>query len=356
MEPAFSSTPLATFRIEEDARETTHSLTIPARKAGGSDTDNKKTTKIRHLVFSGGGGVGWSYYGALRESNKEGFWNIDDIQTTHGVSCGALFLMFVGCLKQISWEDFDDFLIKRPWCDVFNINADRILNIYSNVGLFGRDTMQILVEPLLKALDLPLNVNLKQFYEFCGIESHIYITNFDTFELIDVSYKTHPEWTVIDTLHATCALPVLFRPAFIDGVVYVDGGFLCNYPIEECLRVVENPDEVFGMNKVHDPDTPTITGKEPANFLEYVSAIVSKTMNRIWNTHTKIRNTIEFIEPDSAFNSLLSILKSRENSAAKVDAGVVTWRKFKANLSLLVKIRADSHAAILDSNTGGELH
>ena len=41
-------------------------------------TDNKK---IEHIVMSGGGIVGLSFYGVLRESNKRGKWDINNIKS-----------------------------------------------------------------------------------------------------------------------------------------------------------------------------------------------------------------------------------------------------------------------------------
>ena len=291
---------------------------------------DKKT--IKHIVLSGGGGVGFAYYGALRESHKDGFWNIDDIQTVHGVSCGAIFAMFLTVVKHISWDDYDDFCIKRPWESVLDFSAEKLLNAYSNVGICDRDSVKNIFLPLLSAVDLPIETTMRDFYEFSKIEAHFYATNFDTYELTDISYKTHPDWALIDAIYSSCALPILFKPNVVDGVRYVDGGFLCNYPLNECLAIAEDPDEVFGMNKVDPPSKTQKDTPEYGNLIEYIADIIVKTMEKLSSGPTKIRNTIEFSDEDSdALRSIYNVIRTKETRAAKVQEGVDYWNRFKAS-------------------------
>jgi len=45
-------------------------------------TPTNMHTNIRHIVISGGGTMGFAYYGILQESNKQNLWNIEHIQTS----------------------------------------------------------------------------------------------------------------------------------------------------------------------------------------------------------------------------------------------------------------------------------
>jgi predicted acylesterase/phospholipase RssA len=119
---------------------------------------------IKHIVLSGGGGTGFAYYGALRESHKDGFWNIDNIQTMHGVSCGAIFVAFISMLNQIGWDDYDDFCIKRPWESVLDFSAEKLLNAYSNVGICDRESVKNIFLPLLNAIDITIEITMRKFY------------------------------------------------------------------------------------------------------------------------------------------------------------------------------------------------
>lgn len=292
-------------------------------------TQQPKPKKIKHIVLSGGGGTGFAYYGVLRESYKDGFWNIGDIETIHGVSCGAFLSVFISLLKHIGWDDYDDFCVKRPWENVMDFSPEKLLNAYSNVGICDRNSIKNIILPLLSAVDLSPEVTLQDFYEFSKIETHFYTTNFNTYELADISYKTHPSWALIDALYSSCALPILFKPNVVDGVRYVDGGFLCNYPLNECLKIAEDPDEVFGMNKI-DPPTKVEGVVEYRNLIDYITDIIVKTMEKLSVGPTKIRNTVDFVDEDSdALRSVYNVIRSRETRLAKVQEGVDRWSQFK---------------------------
>ena len=62
------------------------------------DTSNENIEQneniIKHLVLSGGGVVGFSFYGLLRETNKKGLWDISNIETIYGTSVGSIISIF----------------------------------------------------------------------------------------------------------------------------------------------------------------------------------------------------------------------------------------------------------------------
>jgi len=56
---------------------------------------------------------------------------------------------------------------------------------------------------------------------------------------------------LIDPVVASCCLPVLFRPKLIDGVHYVDGGVLMNFPVS----IIRNDcEKVIGINATIKPN------------------------------------------------------------------------------------------------------
>ena len=77
---------------------------------------------------------------------------------------------------------------------------------------------------------------IKKFYEETGIEFHCIITNVKEYTSVDVSYKTHPEWKLIEAVYGSCALPILFEPLQVDGEFYADGCLLYNYPLYQCIQ------------------------------------------------------------------------------------------------------------------------
>ena len=77
---------------------------------------------IKHIVISGGGPTGFSMLGGVIELSKSNFYNIENIETIFATSVGAV-LGAIFCLKY-SWEDIEDYFVKRPWDQAININLD----------------------------------------------------------------------------------------------------------------------------------------------------------------------------------------------------------------------------------------
>ena len=300
--------------------------------------------KIKHIVLSGGGGTGLAYYGALRESHKDGFWNISDIETMHGVSCGSLFIFIIAMHNHISWEDYDDYLIKRPWETVCGFSPDKLLNAFNNIGICDRETIELTIAPILRAVDLSLNITLQELYDFTNIELHFHTTNLDTYKLVDLSYKTHPDWTVVDAIYSSSALPLLFRPNRMNGEVYADGGFLCNYPLQQCIDQVENQDEIFGLNKTHLTDTTVLENedlnnhastKEYKNITEYLLDIITKTVKKLIVEKTHSKYTMDICDTKTSVWEVYEALKTKETRAAKIQYGAQKWEEFKTKIGFV---------------------
>lgn len=200
--------------------------------------------QIKHLALSGGNVWGFSMLGILLEAIQTGFLHMDDIQTIHATSIGSLVGVVLSL--KIKPQLIRDYFIKRPWDSLCKKNRYSILDIYDEKGIIHRGFLENLFSPLFKSVELPVETTLKDLYEYNGIAIHVYTTELNTFTLVDISYKTHPDWTVIDAIHASCAIPLLFTPFIKDGKCYIDGGFLLNYPITKCK--CENLTEVLGIS------------------------------------------------------------------------------------------------------------
>jgi hypothetical protein len=285
------------------------------------------STKIKHIVMSGGGGIGMAFYGILRESCKSGFWKMSDIETMHSTSAGSIIMMSLPIIEIIGWDSYDDFVIKRPWEKVFGISADRFFKSYSNVGLFDRETLEVALQPLFSSVDLSLNTTLQEFYEFSGVEMHWYSTNLDEYRLEDISYKTHPNWTVIDATYCSAALPIMFRPGNVNGVSYSDGGTFCGYPIMKCVPLVENTDEIFGLCKNNDHKTKGYTQHtDYGNLLDYLSDLVLKTMDGLEEQEKiLIKHMVCVQDENTSVAEVVEAFKTPESRSRKIQIGVDAW-------------------------------
>ena len=250
---------------------------------------------IKHLVISGGGPLGFRYLGALQKLEIDGFWKFNDIETIYGTSIGAIIGTFI-CLKY-DWETLNKYIIERPWHDAFKVNAKQIFDSYYNKGLFDKKLAEIIFKPLLEAKDLTLNITLKEFYDFSNIDLHIFTFDLNKFQTIELSHTTHPELGLLQALTMSSSLPGIFIPTIIDNCCYIDGGVLCNYPLNQCLRDHTNKDEILGIKSSYNKETDNFSNVEvtsETSLLEYVICMSINSMNYIRDTikMENIENTV----------------------------------------------------------------
>jgi len=153
---------------------------------------------IKHLVLSGGGPSGFLTIGSLQYLNEQNFWNIENIKTIYGTSIGAMISIFISL--KFDWETLNNYLINRPWHESLHITLNQILNIYSNKGLFDSKLMEIIFKPLFDAKNISLDITLKDFYEYSRIELHIFSIEINELKLVEISYITHPDLSVINAV------------------------------------------------------------------------------------------------------------------------------------------------------------
>jgi predicted acylesterase/phospholipase RssA len=325
---------------------------------------------IEHLVISGGSLSGWGYLGILRKSHEDGFWNIQNIKTIYGTSMGGILAVFVSLLKSTpytqnylyDWEMLEDYFVKRPWHTVFKMDLVNIMNSFQNRGIFGISIIQEMYAPLFKALDISLKITFRELFEITQTEVHLFAIELADFKLVDFSYKTHPDWSVIEVIYCSACIPFLFSPYKHPdtGIFYTDGGFLLNYPLRICLEnciaetaaslpsAAEEREEVsapllppppktavFGINRKETDPRDTID--DQSSLFDYVICIFHKIMSRLgfkskhglppipdWITLYEVNLDADFFSLYRIFQTTLSI----QLRIDLLEIGKKTWKKW----------------------------
>ena len=205
---------------------------------------------IKHLIFSGGGVYGLSVFGALNHLYENKLWDINNIESIYGTSIGAIIGVVIAL--KYEWSILQNYLVNRPWDKIFKFDMYSVINSFQKKGLFDISEFEEIFKPLFGGHDIQLNVTMQEFFEITKIEIHIITTDLNTFESVDISYKTHPEWRVIDAVYASAALPILFSPLQKDSKYYIDGGILCNYPVKNCINIHSQQCEILGILRKHN--------------------------------------------------------------------------------------------------------
>jgi len=237
---------------------------------------------IKHLVIAGGGPMGLCFLGALEHLNKQNFWNFENIESIYATSIGTIIGAFI-CLKY-DWETLNKYIIDRPWNEAFKLTGKQIFEAYNKKGLFDKKLAEIIFSPLLKAKDLELNITLKQFYDYSKIDFHLFTFELNKFETLDLSYKTHPDLSLLQALTMSCGLPGLFMPVFMNNGCYIDGGVMWNYPINYCLNEHPNEEEILGINRKdyeNIENTENSIIDETSSILDFIVGFSVNAMNYI---------------------------------------------------------------------------
>ena len=239
---------------------------------------------IKHIVISGGGPAGLQYLGALEHLHNKEFWKTEEIETIYATSVGAIIAVFL-CLKY-DWETLNQYIIERPWQDAFIITGKHILDAYTNKGLFDKKLAEIIFKPLLEAKDLTIRISLQELYDYSKIELHLFTFELNEFKSVDISYKTHPELSLMTALTMSCALPGLFMPVCIENNCYMDGGVMTNYPLNDCLRQGKLKEEILGIKTFQhntlDKKKNIVTSE--STILDFIVSFSINAMNFISNS------------------------------------------------------------------------
>jgi predicted acylesterase/phospholipase RssA len=253
---------------------------------------------IKHLIISGGGPLGIRFLSALETLNLEKYWDVNEIESIYGTSIGCILGVMI-CLK-FDWETLNNYIINRPWHDAIKVTPKQLFESYCNKGIFDKKIMEILFKPLFQAKDLSLSITLQEFYNYSNVDLHIFTFEVNSFTTAEYSHITHPNLSLIDAIFMSSSLPGLFIPTIIDKCCYIDGGIMCNYPINECLRDHQNEDECLGIvysYKGGDKSTINSSVNENASLLDYINCITINSVNYIRDSIKikKIKNVIKCI-------------------------------------------------------------
>ena len=312
---------MATTMNLDENKETTYTNIIDKTDTIEDITVEEKQRpmkKINHIICSGGGVTGLSFYGALRNLNKKGIWNIEDIESIYGTSVGSLVSVVVSL--NYDWKTLDEYFIKRPWGNVFKLDMYTILETFQRKGVFDYNVFIEIFSPLFKGKDISVDITMKEFFEINNIELHIFVMELNKFEVVDISYKTHPDWKVIDAVYSSCAVPLIFTPFFKDDSCYCDGGILINYPVEFCIQNGANLDEILGIRGHRENDKKILPEH---SLFDFIVHLANKTHKRLlYNPKKIIKNEIIIPIRETTIQLIRDIAVSMEERINLIEEGV----------------------------------
>ena len=270
---------------------------------------------------------------AIQELERKEYLNMKNMESIYGTSAGAIVAVMISL--KFDWETINDYIIKRPWQDVFPIKVQNILDTYTKKGIFDIKNIEKCFKPLFDTKDIPLNITMKDFFTLTNIDIHMYSFEINEYKVKDISHETFPDLPILTAIQMTCALPILVRPVFIDEKCFIDGGVGCNYPIYFCVNSGKINDEILGFkNNYGNENSSKIV--ENSTLLDYLLNFLFKSFdfirdNNNINIQVTMKNEIIFDTTHMSLNELKNSLTKIEVRRELFEKGKQTAYNFLEN-------------------------
>ena len=287
---------------------------------------------IKHLVISGGGPIMFQILSAIQELEKNNFLDMKNIESIYGTSAGAIIAVIISL--KFDWETVNDYLIKRPWKDVFPVKVQNIFEAYTKKGIFDIKTIEKCFKPLFDAKDISLNISLEDFFKLTNVDIHMFTFEINSYKTQDISYKTHPTLSLLTAIQMSCALPVLVTPVCIGHECFIDGGIGCNYPLNYCIESGKEPETILGFKNIYCDEKTIIN--ENSTLLDYILKFIFKAVLNLDNYDIQpiIQNQVMFDVTHLSLDILKNALSSVDARRELFEKGKISAKKFLDSLSL----------------------
>ena len=291
---------------------------------------------IKHLVISGGGPCLLQTLGVLQYLEEHHFLDRDNIETIYGTSAGAIVGILIAL--RYDWETIREYIIKRPWHEVFPIKINNIFEAYTKKGIFDEKTVLKCFKPLLSGKDVALDINLKDFYDYSKVELHFFSFDVNSFETYDISYLTHPSLGLMTAIHMSCALPILMTPICLDGKCYIYGGVASNYPLNKFIQSTpeKNINETLWFRNQYNEERDKSI-EDCSTLLDFTMSFVFKLIRTLSTERNQPEIPYEIVYKVShlsvgLFKTTLSSVTTREEL---YNSGIETAKEFYSRFAVL---------------------
>lgn len=181
-----------------------------------------RSEDIHYIVFGGGGIRGVAFASALEELfNLLHFDPVERLHGCAGTSAGALYA--AALIAGIPVARIRQIAESTNISDLINAQVTTL------VAHWGLDCGNGLVDYLDEHLG-GQSITFAQLYRQTGKDLVVVVTNMNSAQVEYWSHRNQPDMPVAVGVATSMALPPVFAPRVIDGICYVDGGLMDNYP------------------------------------------------------------------------------------------------------------------------------
>ncbi|MDP4283444.1 MAG: patatin-like phospholipase family protein [Bacteroidota bacterium] len=226
----------------------------------------------KNLVMEGGGVRGLAYSGALEVLENKGI--LKDIDRVAGSSAGAI----AGLMVSLGYDSKEiDSILQTLKIQDFNDGKfffSKIRRVKNEYGVYKGDKFENWLGNLIESKTGNADITFGEFHQLHledkGFKDFYCTgTNITQQRLEILSWKSWPQMELKTAVHISGCIPFYFKPVPIDSVgnevlltdtianydLYVDGGMLCNYPINMFDSCSDGTNPLTSENVIYNPQT-----------------------------------------------------------------------------------------------------
>lgn len=302
---------------------------------------------IKNLVISGGGVKIIGALGAVKY--LEEIKQLTKVEKFFGTSAGSILsLMLVlgfnsdEIIKFISDFDLnkifivntDELFTNYHICS--NTKLEKIIKLFINFklgkpylsGLTGSETF-----PICELETNYSDITMGELHKLTGKTLSVTSVCLEKRIPVYITHQTFPLMPVWKAVIASCSIPLIFKPIEWEGLHYVDGALVDNFPL-----LIINPDEIkhtFGIQTCVDFESNFISHDKPDfNIYHYISNIIKIVMES--KTQIRSYNVISVKIDPSILSDFLDITISKETKNLIIAQGYtqakIQFSNIKKNL------------------------
>tara|TARA_Y100000741_G_scaffold340835_1_gene302701 strand:- start:875 stop:1684 length:810 start_codon:yes stop_codon:yes gene_type:complete len=230
---------------------------------------------MKNIVLSGGGMKGICYTSLLKLFNEYNLY--EKIEKYGGSSVGALYSLLL--LLEYDYDDIYNLIINNNFEKFTSLD---ILGFMSNYGICNQKKMKSIIEILIKRKVNNKDITFIELYNLKKKELHIVSFDISNGKNIIFNKNKTPNIKVVDSICASCCIPILFGPYEINNIKYIDNFKNNNFPL---YIFNDDLDNTLGI------DVSEIKYKEIKNIKNYFENLLNSIIYND-NLKEKLKNYI----------------------------------------------------------------
>lgn len=280
----------------------------------------EKKFPFENLVFEGGGVLGTAYQGAFEVLELHGINK--NIQRVCGTSAGTIASTMIAL--GYSAAECKKILLDAPFSTFTDGGFLGIFRIFFSYGWYRGKKLKNFYEKLVKDKTGSKDSTFRELKERGFLELRLVATNVSNDTSIIFSHATTPDTCVAEAMRISSSVPFFFQSQKFNGDVFIDGGVLRNYAIDEFDDICQ-PNQTLGFFLLDPKQKP-----KPINGIftfaqRFFEAMKNQQYVQLIYEQADVKRTV-FIEDLGI--SALDFKITKEQRAALMESGKKATEKY----------------------------